>query len=322
MRRLGHEDWSIEHAFYADSGGFILHATDYAPFPISAKQLEYLIQNNYIPKPILTREEIWDKSNADRAAKFLTSFQSMWLVVQAIGRAIQHLPITPLELSTISVIGCSLTTLGFWLRKPLDVQTPTTLTMNRAIADIAANTKHTENEPFLNSPLDFIEPEAYMSSKWNRTVYGWIQSQGLQKRPMQRIPDDRDLQPSSLKQHIMLGIATAAFASIHLFGWNFHFSTSWESTLWRANTLIMSSLLCVYGTFEVLICWKEGYRKLGLDTCRAYKRRWPWCLFFFVPAFLYLCTRLIIIFESLWSLRALPKGAFATVSWSEYFPHI
>ncbi|KAI1399913.1 hypothetical protein F4819DRAFT_395910 [Hypoxylon fuscum] len=62
-------------------------------------------------------------------------------------------------------------------------------------------------------------------------------------------------------------------------------------------------LLAVYGTGKVIVCGREGYKNIGLDTLGAYKRRFLGCLCFFIPASLYLFTRLIIIAESLWSLR-------------------
>ena len=324
MRSLGFDkpQWTVEHGFFADSGGFWLHASDFEAFPITAKQLEYLVRHKHIRLPSVSSREIWDKSNADYLAKAFACYQTLWLAVQLIGRGIQQLPITPLELATIAIAGCSLTTQWFWLKKPLDVETSITLNMERSIAEVFKDAGESCEGPFLDTPLDFIEPETYMSSKWSRTAFGWIQRWGLQTRPMKRIPDDRDPQPCNMRQHVLLGIATATFASIHLLGWNFSFPTGKESILWRANSLVMWGLLAVYGTAEVVICRREGYKNLGLDTLGAYKRRWPACLWFFIPAFLYMATRVIVIFESLWSMRSLPNGAFQTVQWAEMAPHL
>ena len=323
MRSIGYQQahWSSEHAFFADMGGFILRCPDADDFPITAKQIENLVRNEFISLPSITRKEIWDKSNADYVAKFLACYQAAWLVIQLIGRGIQHLSVTPIELATVAIAGCSFTTLGFWFKKPLDVETPVVLTMNRPLAEYLKSVGEAHTGSFRDSPLDCIEPETYMSSKWSRTVFRWIQYWGLQTRPMQRIPNDRDPQPNDLRQHVMLGIATATFASVHLFGWNFSFPTMEETILWRANSLVMWGLLAIYGTAEVVICHKEGYKNLGLDTLGAYKRRWPACLWFFIPAFLYFCTRVIVIFESLWSMRSLPNDAFLTVKWAEVVPH-
>lgn len=324
MRALGYSEtqWSLVHAFYADSGGFVLRLPDTRPFPITARQVRYLVQHGYVSLPSISKKEIWDKSNADKVAKFIACFQTAWLATQVLGRAVQHLPITPLELATIVTAFCSLTMLGFWLHKPLDVEAPTLLPINSTITDILAQAGEAAKEPYRDSPLDFVEPRVYMSGKWSNMVCRWILRRGLQTRPIERIPNDRDPQLSSFRQHLALGVATASFASIHLAGWNFSFPTSWEAIFWRSNCLIMWGLLAIYGTTEVAICWWENYENLGLDTLGGYKLKWPACLCFFVPAGLYMGTRLCLIAEAVMSLRSLPEGAFAAVDWSAVLPHI
>jgi hypothetical protein len=326
MRALGHENWSIEHGFYADSGGFVLQLLDFDPIPVSAKQLEYLVRQKIVPVPGITKNEIIDKSKADEISRIITCFQAGWLVLQLLGRAGQGLSITPIELTTISIVGCSFTTLWFWRKKPLDVCEPTRLKADFTIAQVQATAgimRDFVGASFRDTPLDFIEPEPYMSRKWNRMILRWIEQCGLQTTPIQRIPNDRDPQPSNGKQHMALAVSTAVFASVHLIAWNADFPTSWEVVFWRANCLLMWVLLAVYGTIEVVvICWKEKCTNLGLDTLGGYKRRWPACLWFIVPATLYGLSSIGLIAESIWSLRALPEDAFKTVQWTDYFPHL
>ncbi|KAF2114580.1 hypothetical protein BDV96DRAFT_647276 [Lophiotrema nucula] len=113
MKELGFTDsqWSLEHAFYADSGGFVLLTADGQSTPLTAKQVHFLVQKAYISLPALTKREIWDKSSADKLAKSLACFQTAWLTINVIGRAIQHLAISPMELSTIALALTSLATL-------------------------------------------------------------------------------------------------------------------------------------------------------------------------------------------------------------------
>lgn len=95
------------HAFYADMGGFLLHPPDCKSFPITAKQVHYLVQQRYLPVPKITGKEIWDKSKADMFAKTVAGFQAAWLVAQVIARGIKHLSVTLLELSTVALITCT-----------------------------------------------------------------------------------------------------------------------------------------------------------------------------------------------------------------------
>lgn len=103
MADLGFKEWSIVHAFYADSGGFMLQARDSPPFPVTAKQVHYLVQKKYMQMPEITRKEIWYKSKgsydrgtlcvicskltrdvADRFAKTAACLQTGWFIVQII----------------------------------------------------------------------------------------------------------------------------------------------------------------------------------------------------------------------------------------------
>lgn len=76
MHSLGYEGWTIVHAFYADMGGFLVHPPDCTPFPVTAKQVHYLVQQRYLPIPKITKKEIWDKSKADMFAKIVATFQA------------------------------------------------------------------------------------------------------------------------------------------------------------------------------------------------------------------------------------------------------
>ncbi|KAF2807424.1 uncharacterized protein BDZ99DRAFT_510297 [Mytilinidion resinicola] len=324
MRKLGFSDaeWSLEHAWYADSGGFELQPLEGEPLPITARQVWYLLENGFISLPSISKKEIWDKSNADKVTKFLAYFQTAWLVTQTVGRAIQHLAITPLELASIALALTSLTTLGFWMHKPLDVGTATTLHTDRSIRDILEHAGEIFLADFTNTPLDFIEPRIYVSRKCGSALLNWILHRGLQTRPIERIPDDRDPQLYNIYQRITLGIATASFASIHLAGWNFGFDTTWEMWLWRSNCLIMWGLLATFGTTEVIICCRDNFQSMGMDTLGGYKLRWPACLWFVIPGGLYVMARACLIFEVLFSMRSLPQEAFVEVQWSAMLPHI
>ena len=326
MHALGYTCWTVEHAFYADMGGFVLHPADHEPFPLSAKLVEYLVRHGFIcePSSAITREEIRDKSKADGITRLVTCLQAGSLLLQVIGRGVEGLPITPLALSTLCVAGCSFTTLWFWRNKPLDVMTPTVIMTCRGVAEILekGGAAAASARLVIDTPLDFVEPEAYMSRKWSRHVLRWIQAAGLQSTPMRRVPNDRDPRVPNLVTHLCLGAATAVFASVHFEAWNATFPTGVERSLWCASCVIICILLGVYGSVEVFICWKEGCRNLGLDTLGGYKRRFPACLWFFVPSSLYLVARIFILFESVWCMRSMPASVFVTVPWSEYIPHI
>jgi hypothetical protein len=185
MKALGKSSWSLTHGFYADSGGFQLHTRDSKPFPITAKQVAYLVEYGFIDMPTITKREINDKSKADRVTKALAFIETGWLVTKLAGRAAQGLQITPFELVTLAVLVCSFTSLVLWWHKPLDVQAPTPIYAKDDLVTIVARAGK-ENEDFVDSPLDFVEGGIYWSRKASKRLLGLVLNWGLQKQSIDR----------------------------------------------------------------------------------------------------------------------------------------
>ncbi|KAL9635625.1 MAG: hypothetical protein Q9164_003339 [Protoblastenia rupestris] len=317
MKASGQDNWTMVHAFYADSGGFVLETPDFVSFPITAKQLHYLVTHRYLPMPTITKEEIWDKSKADRFAKAVASFQAAWLVAQVIGRGIQRIPFTLLELSTVALITCTGAALFFWFRKPLNVETPTILHLEISLAGLLQRAGDKANKPFQDTPLDFIEANIYTSSQMPLSKL-W----GVQERPLPRLPNDRDSRLHSPQILIAVAIPTATFSLVHFIGWNFEFPTPLEQSLWRWTCVSMSLVLGVGCFVEAISIVVDGYTTSGLTTLGGYKLKWPTNILFFVPGFLYVTARILVVIEVVVSLRLLPAGCFETIRWLEMLPHI
>lgn len=52
-------DWSIQHAFFVEMGGFMLHPAVSQPFPVNNKHIIWLIQNKYMDFPRVSTRDIW-----------------------------------------------------------------------------------------------------------------------------------------------------------------------------------------------------------------------------------------------------------------------
>ena len=316
MPELGCSGWTIVHAYYADSGGFLLHPEDTVSFPVTAKQIHFLVQRGHLPIPKITKKEIWDKSKADRFAKTIVVSQAACLVAQVIARAVQHLPVTVLELSTVAIITCTGATAFFWFQKPLGAETPTDVYLDTTTAQVFQLAGDEAKAPYSDIPLDFVEPQLYTSSRFPLHQF-W----GVQERPLPRIPNDRDPRLHSLTTVLVVTIPTAAFSLLHLIAWHFDFPTKAELLLWRWTCVSMSVILGTYCATEAASIIAQGYTTSGLTTLNRYKLRWPTNLLFFVPGFLYMCARIIVIIEIVVSLRVLPAGCFETVQWTQLLPH-
>ncbi|MCJ1296377.1 hypothetical protein MMC34_007943 [Xylographa carneopallida] len=87
--------------------------------------------------PILSKDEIWDKSKANSFAKAIVCIQALWFCAQVVGRLIQEMPISLLELNTLAHALCALLVYLLWWSKPLDIQEPTVI--NAGNSDAARN---------------------------------------------------------------------------------------------------------------------------------------------------------------------------------------
>ena len=319
MNAIGMTDWSLTHAFYADSGGFVLEPPDSVSFPITAKHLEYLVNRAYVAVPKITREEILDKSKADVFAKVVAGVQSIWFIGQCLARVITGLPLTLLELATLGIISCTSLVFYFWMHKPLNVSVPTILRSKAPIATILVEAGDTAKKPFMDTPLDFVEGQLSAISHCGEPC---LEKLGIRKRPLPRLPNNRDTRLTSLRPHLLLALATIVYSVVHLAGWNASLPTRAEQITWRWSCVVMTIVLGSYGIIEVVGAVRDGFSTSGLSSINGYKLKWPHKLLFLVPGAIYFTSRICIIGEIIVSLRSLPSGCFVDTNWSNIIPHL
>ena len=340
FKRVGYDQWTIRHAFYANMGGFILQPRDNEPpFPITAKQLLYLITRDYTPIPTLSEEEVWDKSKADNFAKAVTCLQGGWFIAQIIGRAAQHLEVTTLELITLTFVFCTLASFYQWLNKPLDVDSPTIINISVSTDEIRERHGGSATKEWKMTPLDFIDDH---SPSWLTEVQPHLKFKlGPQERPITRLTNDRFPVIGAGPDAIALLVCTLVYCGLHFIGWNFSFPTKIEHTLWRACSC------SVVGTAFVLwVCetiqdghrlgrWEKWYAQMFPAKGEFVLRRWTteklegrapfiplWEVIVMTPmTVIYTLARAFVVVEAFASLRSLPEGAYVTVQWTDYIPH-
>ncbi|KAL8888800.1 MAG: hypothetical protein Q9215_003827 [Flavoplaca cf. flavocitrina] len=329
--------WSIRHAFYANMGGFVFHARQSAPFPINGKQLHWLIKQGYVEYPMLSSKGVWDKSKADGFQKSLTCLQTGWFIIQIIGRAIQKLPITTLEITTLSFVLCTLVMYTQWANKPLDVESPTVITSSRSIAEILIEAGPAASQPFKQTPLDFIDNQ---SPSWLTEVQPHLRFRtGPTMRPLPRLTNDRFPVIGAGPDAVFLFLFTMAFCGLHFVAWDFSFPSRLERDLWRAASIAISACAFIFWVCETyqdghrLGRWERWYAKLfhgdrngrinTMEKIRRNRRFIPvWEVILMTPVtVVYTVARTYIVVEVFLSQRSLPVGAFDTVQWSEFVPH-
>lgn len=340
-KRSGYEGWSMRHGFYANMGGFVLKPRDSQSFPINAKQLHYLVTRDYTSFPSTTEKEIWDKSKQDGFQKLLAMEQTGWFVVQVLGRAIQHMPVTTLELMTFTYVFCTFSSYYQWSNKPLDVESPTIITTQKSTAEILieAGNMPGANEPYKQTPLDFIDNQ---SPSWLTEIQPHLPFRmGPRERPLPRFTNDKFPVIGASNDAILLFIVILAYCCLHFIAWNFSFPTRIEQILWRVGciTIVATSFIFLacetYQDGHRLGRWQRWYLKIfpknpvhlaRVNTMEKKRREMEfiplWEIIVMSPVtFIYTLAKTYIVVEVFVSLRSLPSGAFDSVNWSNYIPH-
>ncbi|KAI9699083.1 MAG: hypothetical protein M1836_003272 [Candelina mexicana] len=255
FQQLGYHDWSMTHAFFANMGGFILHSPDCPSFPVTARQIQYLVEHDYMPYPSIERMVLTDKNEENAFIRLVTIGQTLWFVVNSLGRVIQHLAVTTFEITTLAFIFCSLGTFFCWAHKPsIEAETAAiklTLANGISIAHIVnkAGDRARERQPYCLTPLDFIDPQEWT---WNLYWSYWINILkrlhvvfAPKRRPIDRFPNDDYPTISSWRIPVLI-FCQVTYAGIHVSGWNFHFPSALERLLWRISTTVQLGSMLVY----------------------------------------------------------------------------
>jgi hypothetical protein len=234
--------WKRVHAYYVNMGGFVLVCNN-ERYRLCAPQFLALLERNFIRLPSLSEDEIKDKSKEDAFTKVWACMQITWLVAYLIGRTVEHLPITTLELFTVGVACCTFFTYGAWFEKPKDVELPTEIYPELSIGDI------TEVAQLL------AEKGVRYHSKGLRVSL--VENVGLTSKSM-RLFELTYLLPVLL------------FGACHLLGWNFWFDSHAEKWLWRASSIACLALPTGTLTLSHLIAHRLPVSGLGLTIVTVY----------------------------------------------------
>ncbi|KAN0072090.1 hypothetical protein V8E54_009819 [Elaphomyces granulatus] len=195
--------------------------------------IERLVARNAISVSsiAITEKVISARSKTDRLSKLITCLQILWFVIQLIGRAIQHLSTSNLELFTLGLVVCSLGTYAAYWRRPKDISLPITIPVGegKALDDVFGKS---------------ISPRARLS--WNETT-------------SERLPFSLGL----------TAVMTCIFGGCHLIGWDFLYPSLVEQLLWRISSiscLVIPFLLTIFvyiydslGTFSEYLALKSFY---------------------------------------------------------------
>lgn len=135
--------WTTTHSYYAVMGGFVLDSSQTPVFGIEDRlaltpnKVLFLMQ--YAPDliPDIPEGQIQHQSKSSGLTKSLLVVQLLYFAVSCGARLAQRLPLSLLEVWTVSHAFAAMLAYVFWWNKPLDIADPTLISGEKA-AEFAA----------------------------------------------------------------------------------------------------------------------------------------------------------------------------------------
>lgn len=219
--------WTLVHSHYANMGDvFCYDFGCYKPknpptvYPVTVHDIIGTcsqVESCPLKELVLSRDDIEDKSKADWLLKAIAVSQIMWLVLNIITRNIGKLPITQLEIATVSFsLMAVMTYMANWW-KPKDVQASTVLRNEIHFPPAERNSFHSFFNnllyPSQSKNLEYISNRTRIS---NDTV--WMQGD------------------TPLIWGIM-AVSSLIFGGLHCLAWTFDVPTDAELVVWRITSV-------------------------------------------------------------------------------------
>ena len=293
---LGHKDWTMQHGFYVDMGGFqvtlegaspglqfgkgngdILELDDGVRITIRLDDLILLMRADLLPLPNIHIRDLEERSKNDQFARFITALQVLHFVVHSVGRLASNLPISTLEVSTLAFVCCAAFVEYFWWNKPLDLRTATVTTLSPD--------KHVHFISILPR-LRFNTPE-----------------QDLAETRSFKLFFDRILRDEMRRSIIHVVWIGCIFNGIHVLAWNFFFASETERLLWQITSIGACGSIVL--AWAVTFLRSKVPRLVLLGLCSIY------CI-----------CRIYLIVEVFVGLRSVPEALYSSAAWQNIFPGV
>ena len=157
--------WTTTHSYFVLMGGFALQ-DDEGTREIDFRDFLSLVDAGDIVNPVVTKDEIKDKSTSDALTKAILIVQLSWFVTQVAARLINHLAVTLVELDTVCMALLTFPLIFFWWGKPRCPRYPVIFyTRNTSKSDIEETSG--EDDDLDKSP---VGTDLYYSSCKNSTL--------------------------------------------------------------------------------------------------------------------------------------------------------
>ncbi|KAF7974347.1 hypothetical protein HWV62_12414 [Athelia sp. TMB] len=289
------EAWEKIHAFFIIMGGCQFYGENGPICPVSPRDAVQLVRRGHLIAP--SRDELANQSKGDALSKGVAILQTLWFVMQCIARRIEHLPLTNLEVMTLAYTVITVAMYVVWWEKPLNISCA------------------------VRVPEEEVEGEKAQvyDSVWEQTIVYvmGMQDDYVDLRQCTRVPTfwaaNRTGDDAVIADGIALLVAMV-FGAVHCIAWSYAFQSHLEQQLWRASAIAIIAVPAALALGFAVAGLLGQYTSLEVVTVLP---------IFYVPlAPMYIAARIILILISFTSLRMLPAGAYHTVQWTTFVPHI
>jgi hypothetical protein len=280
----------MTQAQFVVMGGFAARFPDGKCKRVSTEAFAKLVELGYVKVNSELAGEIRDKSKASSPTKAIACIQITWFLAQLSGRAKNKLHTSTLEIFTLAVVICSLTSYAFWWNKPLDVRKP-----------IMLSTVVDSDNINIGDLIEKIERKQLQVRQQGNPMAANPQWTAERRRNLVPLY----IEPFGHALSVCTMVLTLVFAGCHFLAWNGSFPSDTERLLWRICTVGCGILPIAFS----LLAW---------DLSGIFRTR-------MVNIFLiglYVMLRMYMVVEVFAGLRSVPEGVYTAVTWSHYFPHL
>ncbi|KAG2055196.1 hypothetical protein BDR06DRAFT_1020438 [Suillus hirtellus] len=304
--------WTQTHSFFVLMGGFMLYVKG-KPHRTPSRTLQpdhilILIRQRCIDIPILTADQIHDRSKGNTISKGLVILQVAWFVMQLITRAIYRLETTQLEVGTLAFAVLNFLTYAAWWDKPLNVQCPHPVywksTKSKSIVTPEYHIGVSEEDKI--AQFGILAPVL-------RPILELIGFPGIPTSRELEVPTfDGSIELEQLHKHVLLvaGLLMATiFGGIHGMAWFFAFPTYQERVLWRMSAIAITCTPWLGLLTAPLLAALDAPLTLFILLYGSY-------------IMLYITARGVLLVLMFTTLRDLPPDAYQAVLWTSLVPHL
>ena len=263
----------------------MLRTSDDVSFFLNTKHILWLLEHHVISTAqfetsfLLDSKTMDDRNKSDIFVGIIAVGQALWFCVNIIGRGVQGLVVTTLEVTTAGIIVDSILVYYFWKDKPANVESTDVVKINMTLSEMTLleEDEAARTRSCYRTPLDFANREIWnfgllyhyflnfykgmrpRSWRWKK------QKESLGRR------SESDVLPVTGVTMVIGYLAGLAFLGTNFIAWNFHFPTSIERLLWRVSSCGLIGLAAVAVPAAE---WNSNHRIMTMqENVRKHRKR-------------------------------------------------